>query len=119
MGFEKDTLRNKIALVIGGSGESGPKVCEVLAKACVNQMTPFLASAFAPAVRVITLVPGLIDIEETEPDLRRQRAEQSPLKRNMAPEEIGLMVVAAATEAFRSVSGVSIFMDGGFWLLHR
>lgn len=250
MGFEKDTLRNKIALVIGGSGESGPQVCEVLAKhgadialtyrsnqtggeavaarareygvrarcftfdllsmeqtetlimkvtkamgglhillnlggpppvftdfrelseqefdrmidshfkaclflardaarymeqhggglivnvsatssmkyshaayglakACVNQMTPFLASAFAPAVRVITLIPGLIDIEETEPDLRRQRAEQSPLKRNMAPEEIGLMVVAAATEAFRSVSGVSILMDGGFWLLHR
>jgi 3-oxoacyl-[acyl-carrier protein] reductase len=90
-----------------------------LAKACVCQMTAFLASAFAPTVRLITLVPGLIDIDETPAPVRRQRAEQAPLKRNVTPEELGRMVVAAAGEAFRSVSGVSILMDGGFWLLHR
>jgi NAD(P)-dependent dehydrogenase (short-subunit alcohol dehydrogenase family) len=108
-------------LIVTVSATSSMKYSHVaygLAKACVTQMTAFLASAFAPTVRVINLIPGLIEIEETEPQLRRQRAQQSPLKRNVRPEELGLMVVAAASEAFRAVSGASILMDGGFWLLH-
>jgi len=109
-------------LIVNVSATSSMKYSHAaygLAKACVTQMIAFLASTFAPAVRVISLIPGLIEIDETPADLRRQRAEESPLKRNVTPEELGLMVVAAAGEAFRSVSRASILMDGGFWLLHR
>lgn len=114
--------RNGGGLVVNVSATSSLKYSHGaygLAKACANQMTRFLAAAFSPDVRVITIIPGLIDIEETDSELRRQRAEESPLRRNVHPEELGLMVVAACTKAFRSVSGESILMDGGFWLLHR
>jgi 3-oxoacyl-[acyl-carrier protein] reductase len=90
-----------------------------LAKACVNEMTRFLAYAYAPRVRVLSIVPGMIDIKEVDPDLRKKRAESSPLKRIVKPEEIGLLVVAAASPAFQSVTGENLISDGGFWLLHR
>jgi 3-oxoacyl-[acyl-carrier protein] reductase len=90
-----------------------------LAKACVNEMTRFLAHTYAPLVRVITLIPGLIDIPEVDPQLRRTRAEASPLKTIITPEELGQLIVMAASPGFRNVTGESIICDGGFWLLHR
>jgi NAD(P)-dependent dehydrogenase (short-subunit alcohol dehydrogenase family) len=90
-----------------------------LAKACVNDMSRFLALAYAPKVRILSIIPGMIDIQEVEADLRITRADDSPLKRIITPEEIGLLVVAAASPAFRSVTGESLISDGGFWLLHR
>ena len=90
-----------------------------LAKACVIEMTRFLAYAYAPRVRVLSLTPGLIDIEEVDEELRVKRAEISPLQRIVTPEEIALLVVAAASPAFRSVTGENLISDGGFWLLHR
>ena len=88
------------------------------AKACVNEMTRFLAYTFSPQVRVINLIPGMIDLEETASTLREERAERSPLKRIVSPEEIGLLIVAASSPAFQSVTGESLLADGGFWLLH-
>jgi len=90
-----------------------------LAKACVNEMTRFLAYTFAPRVRIVNLIPGMIDIEETDAELRKTRAEQSPLKSIVTPEELGLLVVGAASPVFKNVTGESILADGGFWLLHR
>ena len=90
-----------------------------LAKACVNDMSRFLALTYAPTVRVLSIIPGMIDIQEVDEDLRKTRAENSPLKRIITPEEIGLLVVAAASPAFQSVTGDSLISDGGFWLLHR
>jgi 3-oxoacyl-[acyl-carrier protein] reductase len=90
-----------------------------LVKACVNEMTRFLAYTFAPKVRIINLIPGMIEIEETDAKLRETRAQESPLKTIVTPEELGLLVVAAASPAFRNVTGESLLADGGFWLLHR
>lgn len=90
-----------------------------LAKACVTEMTRFLAYTFAPSVRILTLIPGLIDIEEVDSDLKKARAVASPLKRNVTPEEIAQLVIAAASPAFTSITGESIVADAGFWLLHR
>lgn len=90
-----------------------------LAKACVNDMSRFLAFTYAPKVRILSIIPGMIDIREVEAELRKTRADDSPLKRIITPEEIGLLVVAAASPAFRSVTGESLISDGGFWLLHR
>ena len=89
-----------------------------LAKACINEMTKFLAFAYAPRVRALSIIPGMIDIREVDAELRKTRAENSPLKRIVTPEEIGLMIVAAASPAFKSVTGENLISDGGFWLLH-
>lgn len=89
-----------------------------LAKACVNEMTRFLAYAFAPLVRVFTVIPGLIDLEETDPALRRERAAKSPLRRIVTPRELGELIEAMSSPAFQTVTGESIVVDGGFWLLH-
>lgn len=108
-------------LVVNVSATSALKYSHAaygFAKACVVQMTRFLAGTFAPSVRVITLVPGLIDLDETDAGMRRQRAAVSPLKRIVTPEDLGLLVVAAASPAMRSVTGESLLADGGFWLLH-
>ena len=90
-----------------------------LAKACVISMTRFLAYAYAPRVRVLSITPGMIDIREVDAEMRKTRAENSPLQRIITPEEIGLLVVAAASPAFQSVTGEDLISDGGFWLLHR
>jgi len=90
-----------------------------LAKACIIEMTRFLAYAYAPKVRVLSIIPGMIDIKEVDAELRKTRAENSPLQRIVTPEEIGLLVVAAASPAFQSVTGEDLISDGGFWLLHR
>ncbi len=89
-----------------------------LAKACVNEMTRFLAYSFAPLVRVFTVIPGLIDLEETDPALRRDRAAKSPLGRIVTPGELGELIEAMSSPAFQTVTGESIVADGGFWLLH-
>jgi NAD(P)-dependent dehydrogenase (short-subunit alcohol dehydrogenase family) len=90
-----------------------------LAKACVNEMTRFLAHTYAPKVRFINIIPGMIDIKETDPKNRKQRADNSPLRRIVSPEELGLLVVASASPAFQSITGESIIADAGFWLLHQ
>lgn len=109
-------------LVINVSATSSLKYSHAaygLAKACINEMTRFLAHTYAPSVRVLTVIPGMIDIPEVDRELRKTRAEDSPLKTIVTPEEIGQLVVAAASPAFKNVTGESIISDGGFWLLHR
>ncbi len=90
-----------------------------MAKACINSMTKFLAHSFAPKVRVLTLIPGLIELEEIDPQLRKNRSAESPLKRNVTPDELGMLILAASSPAYASATGVEIIADGGFWLLHR
>ena len=77
-----------------------------------------MAHNFAPKVRVNCIIPGLIELEETKPEALRERAEASPLKMNVAPLDLGRMVVAMSSPLYRSVGGVSLLMDGGFWLNH-
>ncbi|MBN2553467.1 MAG: SDR family oxidoreductase [Spirochaetales bacterium] len=114
--------KNEGGLIVNVSATSSMKYSHSvygLAKACVIEMTRFLAYAYAPRVRVLSLTPGLIDIEEVDAALREERAEISPLQRIVTPEEIALLVVAAASPAFQSVTGENLISDGGFWLLHR
>jgi len=89
-----------------------------LAKAAVIQMTRFLAHTFAPRVTVNCIVPGLIDLESTDGKLRADRAENSPLKRIVTPEELGRLCVMFCSPACDSVTGESLLADAGFWLKH-
>jgi len=89
-----------------------------LAKAGVIQMTRFLAHTFAPKVTVNCLVPGLIDLETTETNLRAERAKNSPLQRIVTPRELALLCVTMCSPAFDSVTGEALIADAGFWLKH-
>ncbi len=89
-----------------------------IAKAAEVTMTRFLAHALAPKVRVLCIIPGLLEIEEVNAEARKKRAAASPLGRNVAPDDIGAMCVAVCSPVFGAVSGESIIMDGGFWLKH-
>ena len=88
-----------------------------LAKASVNQMTRFLAFELAPEVTVNTIVPGLIDLETTDADARRTRAQATPLGRIVTPDDLAAMCLTIAGPAFDTVTGQEIYMDGGFYLV--
>lgn len=89
-----------------------------LAKACQNEMTGFLANTFAPQVKFLTIIPGLLDNEDVDKELRNSRAKASPLKRNVSAEEIGNLIISACSTAFLSITGQTIVADGGFFMLH-
>lgn len=88
-----------------------------LAKACTNEATRFLARAFAPKVRIYTIIPGLIEQPGIDLEVAKKRADTVPLKQNVTPVNIGDMIVAMASSAFTCVTGESIVVDGGGWLL--
>lgn len=89
-----------------------------LTKACQREATGFLASTFAPSVRFVTLIPGLIELEETDKQLRIDRREMSPLKKIISVEEIAQLIITACSPAFANVTGQSLIADGGFFMLH-
>jgi NAD(P)-dependent dehydrogenase (short-subunit alcohol dehydrogenase family) len=108
-------------IIINISATSSRKYDHVaygLAKACTNEATKFLARAFAPKVRVYTIIPGLIEQPGTDLALAKKRAETVPLGRNVSPGNIGDLIVALTSSAFTCVTGESIIIDGGGWLLN-
>ncbi len=89
-----------------------------LAKAAVISMTRFLASIYAPKVRVNCIVPGLINNPEYDIQLRKNRAAETPLGRIVNARDLALMCVAMCSPLFETVTGEALIMDGGFWLKH-
>ncbi len=89
-----------------------------IAKASVIHMTRFLASTFAPKVRVNCIIPGLINNPEYDANQRTQRAEATPLGRIVEARDLALMCVAMCSPLFDAVTGEAVIMDGGFWLKH-
>ena len=92
----------------------GSNVAYCASKAALNAMTVSLARALAPAIRVMTVSPGLVDTEFVkgmDPVWRAEYISRTPLGRLAQPEEIGQAVVAAAT--LTAATGSAIIVDGG------
>ena len=92
----------------------GSNVAYCASKAALDTMTTSLARALAPAIRVMTVSPGLVDtefIKGLDPKWRDAYMTKTPMGRLVDPEEIGQAVVAAAT--LSAVTGSSIIVDGG------
>ena len=92
----------------------GSNVAYCASKAALDTMTTSLARALAPAIRVMTVSPGLVDtefIKGMDPKWRDAYMTKTPMGRLVDPEEIGQAVVAAAT--LSAVTGSSIIVDGG------
>jgi NAD(P)-dependent dehydrogenase (short-subunit alcohol dehydrogenase family) len=87
------------------------------AKAGLSALTVGFARAFAPSVRVNTIVPGpfLTDISKAwDMEAFEQLAERAiPLKRGGRPEEIVGAAVYLASDASSYVTGSAITLDGG------
>jgi 3-oxoacyl-[acyl-carrier protein] reductase len=78
-------------------------------------MTQSLARALAPAIRVLSVSPGLIETDFTggwDPEAVARTVALTPLGRLATPEDVAEAVVVAATR-LPSTTGVVIPVDGG------
>ncbi len=93
----------------------GSNVMYCASKAAIDNMTQSLARALAPAVRVISVSPGLVDTEfvkSLDPAWREEQAARTPLGRLAAPAEVAAAVVAAVRDLTFS-TGCILAVDGG------
>jgi 3-oxoacyl-[acyl-carrier protein] reductase len=93
----------------------GSNVLYCASKAALDNMTKSLARALAPAIRVLSVSPGLVDTEfvkSLEQSWRDEQAARTPLRRLAHPAEVGEAVVAAVTQLTFSTGSV-ILVDGG------
>jgi len=93
----------------------GSNVMYCASKAALDNMSRSLARALAPAVRVLSVSPGLVDTEfvkSMDARWRDEQAARTPLGRLAAPAEVGRAVLAAVRDMTFSTGGV-IAVDGG------
>jgi 3-oxoacyl-[acyl-carrier protein] reductase len=93
----------------------GSNIMYCASKAALDNMTQSLARALAPAVRVISVAPGLVDTEfvkSLDPQWRDAQAERTPLGRLAAPEDVAAAVVVAVRD-LKFTTGCILSVDGG------
>lgn len=93
----------------------GSNVMYCASKAALDNLTKSLARALAPAVRVVSVSPGLSDtdfVKALDQDWRDEQASRTPLQRLADPREVALAVVATATH-LTFTTGAVIPVDGG------
>jgi len=93
----------------------GSNVLYCASKAALDNMTKSLARALAPAVRVVSVSPGLVDTEfvkSLDARWRDEQAARTPLGRLAAPEEIARAVIAVVRD-FSFSTGAIFAVDGG------
>lgn len=86
-------------------------------KAALHMLTQVMAKALAPEIAVNCVAPGMIDAgeEEKRPALLERLAEQTPMKKNGAPQDVAGAVMYFAT-APHFVTGQVLTVDGGLGL---
>jgi len=93
----------------------GSNVAYCASKAALDNMTKSLARALAPAIRVLSVSPGLADtdfVKSLDVSWRDEQASRTPLRRLALPQEVADAVVAAATH-LHFTTGAVIPVDGG------
>lgn len=93
----------------------GSNIAYCASKAALDNLTKSLARALAPAVRVVSVSPGLADtdfVKSLEPSWRDEQAARTPLQRLALPQEVAAAVLAVATQ-LTFTTGSVIAVDGG------
>jgi len=87
-----------------------------LSKAALSTATTLLAQAFAPALRVVGVAPGLTLPSYLQSDAAFARTHAlAPLGRASDPDDVARTVLFAATS--RSITGTTLIVDGGQHLM--
>lgn len=100
---------------IAASSAMGSNIMYCASKAALDNMTKSLARALAPAIRVVSVAPGLVDtdfVRGLDAAWRDSQAARTPLQRLAEPDEIARAVSAVATHLTFS-TGTVIAVDGG------
>jgi len=100
---------------IAATTAMGSNIMYCASKAALDNMTKSLARALAPAIRVLSVAPGLVDTEFVrglDEAWRDSQAARTPLRRLAEPIEIARAVGAVATHLTFS-TGAVIAVDGG------
>jgi 3-oxoacyl-[acyl-carrier protein] reductase len=93
----------------------GSNIAYCASKAALDSMTRSLARALAPAIRVVSVSPGLVDTEFVrglDQSWRDEQAKRTPLGRLATPEEVAAAVLAVAM-TLKYSNGCIIAVDGG------
>ena len=109
-----------ISSLAGATGE-GSNVAYCASKAALDAMTKSLGRALAPAVRVVSVAPGLVAgayMRRLDPAWSEAQRASTPLERLTTPDEVAAAVYAAAAHLTFS-TGCVIPVDGGRALGHR
>ena len=94
---------------------NGSNVMYCASKAAVDNMTQSLARALAPAVRVVSVSPGLVDTEFVKSLDQRWRDEQAartPLGRLASTADVATAVLAVIRD-LTFTTGTIVAVDGG------
>jgi len=100
---------------IAGVTAMGSNVAYCASKAALDSMTKSLARALAPAIRVVSVSPGLVDtdfVKNLDQKWRDEQAARTPLKRLATANEIGAAALAVVLHLQYS-TGCIIPIDGG------
>ena len=103
-----------ISSIAGRTGQ-GSNVAYCASKAAMDSMTRSLGRALAPAIRVVSVAPGLVEgkySEQLDPAWGQAQREATPLKRLAGADDVARAVLAVATELTFS-TGCIIPVDGG------
>ncbi len=98
---------------------TGSNVMYCASKAAVDNMTRSLARALAPAVRVNSVSPGLVDTEfvkSLDREWRDEQAARTPLGRLASAKEVATAVIAVIRD-LTFTTGAILTVDGGRPLL--
>ena len=110
---------NNLSLSVqtGGAGGAGPYA---VAKGGLQVLTRTLARELAPAVRVNSIMPGVIETPHHEQFTSAERLaeyrRETPLGRNGTAEEVADVVLLLASDAGRFVNGAIVDINGGRFL---
>jgi 3-oxoacyl-[acyl-carrier protein] reductase len=94
---------------------SGSNLAYVGAKAALDAVGDALARALAPAIRVVSVSPGVVEssfVPGRGAEFNAKAAESTPLKRVGQPDDVAAAIQALAT-TMRFVTGTRIVIDGG------
>ena len=117
--LEKSKLPGGAAVInissIAGVTAMGSNVMYCASKAAVDNMTKSLARALAPAIRVVSVSPGLVNNDFVRSMDKRWLDEQvgrTPLKRLAAPNEVAAAIIAVVKQ-LTFTTGAIVSVDGG------
>ena len=109
-----DGLVVNISSIAGFTG-GGSNLAYVAAKAGIDVVGDALARALAPAVRVLSVSPGVVDssfVPGRGADFNAKAAATMPLRRVGTADDVAAAVQACAT-TLRYATGTRIVVDGG------